>query len=97
MVYLLAIPLLLGVVPELIALVHPSLATRSSWQPTLQAFAVATLTVGSILQGIVEIYGTTNQYILYYFIVGVSLLAVSVMTWTVQLLQQQRAQLPKPS
>lgn len=91
MVYLFAIPLFLGVVPELVALTNPSIAARGSWQPTLQAFAVATLAVGSTLQGIVEIYGTTNQYILYYFIIGITLLAASVMTWTVQLLQQQRA------
>lgn len=31
---------------------------------------VAYLTVGSILQGIVEIYGTTNGYIILYWIVG---------------------------
>lgn len=82
MVYLFVIPLLLGVVPELVVLLNPNLAARGgSWQPILQAFAVATLIVGSALQGIVEIYGTTNRYIVYYFIVGIGLAIAHLALW----------------
>ena len=35
---------------------------------------VATLTIGSLVYGILEIYGTTNSKVIVYFIVGVFLL-----------------------
>lgn len=89
MVYLFAIPLLLGVLPQLAALTNPKLAVGSSWQKTIHAFAVATLTVGSLLQGIVEIYGTNNRCIAYYFVVGIGLLAVSLMMWLVQFMHMR--------
>lgn len=91
MVYLFAIPLLLGVLPEFFALINPRFAVRSSWQPILQAFAVATLAVGSALQGIVEIYGTTNQFIVYYFVVGVGLAIASSVVWALRFLQPRHA------
>lgn len=90
MVYLFAIPLFLGVLPELIAQIWPKLAVGSSWQRTVHAFAVATLVVGSLLQGIVEIYGTTNQFIGYYFWAGIGLLFVSLSIWTMQFIKRRR-------
>lgn len=87
MVYLFAIPLLLGVVPQLIALANPKLSSTSSWQRIIHNFAIVTLIVGSILQGVVEIYGTTNGYIVYYFIVGISLLVASSMLWVAKFLK----------
>lgn len=77
MVYLFAIPLLLGVVPQLIVLTYPKLSSAGSWQPTIHNFAIATLIVGFILRGVVEIYGTTSQYIALYFMTGFGLLAAS--------------------
>lgn len=87
MVYLFAIPLLLGVIPQLIALANPKLSSMGSWQRIIHNFAIATLIVGSILQGVVEIYGTTNGYIVYYFIVGVGLLAAGFILWVGELLK----------
>lgn len=84
MVYLFAIPLFLGVMPELATRIWPKLAVGSSWQRTVRAFAVATLVVGSLLEGVVEIYGTTNQFIMYYFWTGLGLLLMSLAMWFVQ-------------
>ena len=83
MVYLFVFPLVLGVIPNALALAIPRLNVGSAWQKTVQAFAVATLSVGSILQGIVEIYGTTNSLINYFFIVGGVFLLTSIIIWIV--------------
>lgn len=83
MVYLCAIPLVFGVLPELLGLTMPKPQAANAWAKLLQNFAIATLTVGSALQGVVEIYGTTNQYIVYYFAIGVGLLIISASLWLV--------------
>lgn len=81
MVGLFAIPLVLGVVPRVIMIVKPALDRGGPWAKTVHAFAVATLITGSLLQGIVEIYGTTSGAIKYYFIAGCVLLLVSLILW----------------
>lgn len=80
MVYLFAIPLLLGVVPELVSLFSKS--TKSSpWSRLFRHFAVATLTVGSTLQGVLEIYGTTNGFVIWYLVAGICLFVISFVIW----------------
>ncbi len=91
MVYLFAIPLVLGVLPQLAAVQWPKLDTGGSWQKIIQSFAVATLSVGSALQGVVEIYGTTSSYILYFFIVGFCQLVLSVVMWVVSFFRLKSA------
>lgn len=81
MAWLFLIPLLLGVIPNILALISKKLFFVSSWQRIIHNFAIATLTVGSILQGVVQIYGTSSPYIIYYFIVGIAFLALSILIW----------------
>lgn len=78
MVWLFAIPLVLGALPNLAMWLFPALARGGAWQQTIHAFAIATLTVGSALQGVVEIYGTTNWFIIYFAVVGGALMALGV-------------------
>ena len=81
MVYLFTITLLFGVIPELISLFSKS--TKSSpWSRLLRHFSVATLTVGSTLQGMLEIYGTTNSFVIYYLIAGIVLSLISLSIWS---------------
>lgn len=42
---------------------------------------IATLTVGSIFKGVLEIYGTTNQLIVVYWIAGFGLLFIGILTY----------------
>lgn len=83
MIYIFTIPLILGVVVQLVLLMRPNLDVNNPWQRTAQDFAIASLMAGSALQGIVEIYGTTNQYIVFYFVVGLLLLALSFVIWVI--------------
>lgn len=45
---------------------------------------IATLTVGSIIRGVLDIYGTTNQLTNYYWIVGIILIAISLIQYIKQ-------------
>lgn len=88
MVYLFIIPLALGVIPELICKYVPKFRADSAWARLMQNFAVATLATGSTLQGVVEIYGTTNQAIVYYEVVGAVLLVAAIVLWLVKLVRK---------
>lgn len=44
----------------------------------------ATLTVGSVIQGVIEIYGTTNHFIIIYAIAGAILCAAGLAVWLIQ-------------
>ena len=70
MLYAFAFPLILGVVPYVFCLIRKvtrfhRLAIRS-WNA-----GIITLTVGSLFQGVLEIYGTTNSLAVIYQIAGV--------------------------
>lgn len=72
MLYAFAIPLAFGVLPNLIA------AVRGTPKPNKIAYnlynsGVATLTAGSVFEGVLEIYGTTNRLVYIYPIVGITL------------------------
>lgn len=66
MLYAFVYPLVLGTLPSLtLALLSRPLPT--SMNCTLHRCAVATFTVGSLLHGVLEIYGTTNRLTILYF------------------------------
>ena len=81
MVWLFTVPLVLGVLPELIGRLAPRLRSRSEWAKIFQNFAVATLATGSTLQGVIEIYGTTSPHTIYYLGAGVILLVLAIVFW----------------
>ncbi len=68
------IPVILGIVPCLLSAFFPSSPrlVRKLWVAGME-----TLIAGTVLAGIFEIYGTTNQYVRWYWIVGGILLAVA--------------------
>ncbi len=78
MIYAFAIPLAGGALPFLAMAVFgkprfPVRASRMAYHA-----GIATLTVGSLVQGILEIYGTANRLTFVYWIAGAALLAVGV-------------------
>jgi hypothetical protein len=82
MVYAFAYPLCLGVLPFFAACafggerterIVPSGASAHLW-----AYGVATLTVGSILSGVLEIYGTDSDLLIVYPIAGAVLLWAAI-------------------
>lgn len=73
MIYAFVIPLTLGVFPILCLLCLKKQAPEGM-AADIWSFGVITLAVGSVFQGILDIYGTTNRLIIIYPIVGVILL-----------------------
>ena len=51
---------------------------------------IATLTVGSIIQGVLEIYGTTNRLVKYYWILGVILVITGILLYIIQIIRSKR-------
>ena len=79
MVYAFMIPLLLDAVPfTLLALRCRPMPGR--WVLNFHHAGVATLTVGSIFEGVLVIYGTTHPMTMVYWIVGPVLLLLGLLT-----------------
>lgn len=69
MLYAFLIPLLGGVIPFYYLLYFQGKIPGHTAR-RFQHFGVSTLTVGCILCGVLEIYGTTNRLTIVYFIIG---------------------------
>lgn len=79
MIFAFLYPLLMGMIP-IIALAYLQSMKKVQYAGLLRAginlfySGIATLTLGSISSGVVEIYGTTNHLIKYFYIAGCPLL-----------------------
>lgn len=76
MIYAFAVPLVLGVLPSLLCLVRRGGRARITAVRIWMA-GVITLTIGSVFQGVLEIYGTTNKLTVLYLIAGIVLLLIA--------------------
>lgn len=70
MTNLFAWPLVLGLLPELVFLLLPTLRQPGTWAKNLYHAGVAALTVSSTLRGIFDIAGTASDYQEYLLLVG---------------------------
>lgn len=69
MMFAFIIPLILGIIQILF---------RDILNNYIYKSAVITLTIGSIINGVLEIYGTTNDLVYVYFLVGIILIIISI-------------------
>lgn len=88
MIYAFVFPLALGALPLILISM-----LRAQYPARLARFAyhagIAALTVGSIVTGVLEIYGTTNPLTLVYWILGVSLTALGVTAYLVSVFRKR--------
>ena len=82
------IPFVLGFLPAFI-LAYSNLRI-GRLASNLQYAGVLTLTIGMIIQGVLEIYGTTNQLTICYFLGGSILIILAVMAAGARLLRRMR-------
>lgn len=82
-------PLLGGFIPYFLIAVK-RLRFPSSFSRNLLHCGIATLTCGSILQGILEIYGTTNRLIIVYWIAGFTLVCAGIICYGIQIAHMKR-------
>ena len=81
MIYAFGIPLIGGVLPFLAFCIFHVRSYPGTVSRNLYHSGIATLTTGSILQGILDIYGTTNNLISVYWIVGIVFIGTGVISY----------------
>lgn len=89
MIYAFAYPLVLGAFPSII-MAMLSRPCKGSVAFDLYVFAIAFATVGSLIDGVLEIYGTSNRYMVIFNVVSVLLLAASVILWIVKRIRHRK-------
>lgn len=72
------IPLILGVLTYLLLLKNEKVGYIES---SMYSNGIYTLLIGSILQGVLEIYGTTNKLMIIYLVVGIGLIFISLIIY----------------
>ena len=78
MLYAFVFPLAGGVLPFSIIFLYGANRYPPVGVRRLYHFGIATLSVGSIIRGILEIYGTTNALVRWYWIIGAGLIVLSI-------------------
>lgn len=84
MIYMFLFPLLGGVFPFLaVSFIH-HLPHPCRLSANLYNSGIATLTVGSCLQGVLDIYGTSSDYMIAYWILGIIFIVVGLLVYKIQ-------------
>ena len=83
-------PLLGGLMPTTLlmlakAKLQPGERTRSLWDA-----GIASLTLGSLFRGVLEIYGTTSRLSVIYPVLGWTLLALGLISWVLELRRPEK-------
>ena len=85
MIYAFAFPLAGGSLPFCILNLMQIKKYPNALARNLYHSGIAALTVGSIIRGVLDIYGTTNALSSYYWLVGIPLLIAGAITYFVQM------------
>jgi len=83
MIYAFAYPLVMGVVPYMIIAFTKTGQMPGKLSFNLYNSGIATLTIGSIVEGILKIYGTENAKTFIYWIVGIQLVLIGVLLYLI--------------
>ncbi len=86
MIYAFAFPLAGGTLPFFIISFFDNKKYPAAITRNLYHAGIATLTAGSIMRGVLDIYGTTNALTNYYWIFGIVFLLLGVAVYIFQLL-----------
>ncbi|MPM91163.1 hypothetical protein SDC9_138290 [bioreactor metagenome] len=90
MVYLFLFPLIGGVLPYAGIGFINKLCFPGRVALNLYNSGIATLTVGGCFKGVLEIYGTTSDYILFYWIAGIALTISGVAIYIFSMAKQSK-------
>ncbi len=81
MIYMFVYPLLGGTAVFAILALMGKKSEPDRFSFNIYNSGIATLSVGSCVKGVLEIYGTDSQYVKLYFIAGIVLLALGVVSY----------------
>ena len=82
-------PLLGGLVPAMLLLFAKEERQPGEWSRSLWAAGIASLTLGSLFRGVLEIYGTTSRLSAVYPALGWTLLALGLLAWAMERLRRR--------
>lgn len=85
MIYAFAFPLAGETLPFAAISLFVEKKTPNAVSQNLYHSGIAALTIGSILQGVLEIYGTTNRWIRLYWLVGIGLTVAGIIIYLLQM------------
>lgn len=85
MIYAFAFPLAGGTMPFLVISLTRVRRYPNSLSRNLYHSGIAALTVGCIICGVLDIYGTTNMIVIWYWIIGIALFFAGVIVYFLSL------------
>lgn len=83
-------PLLGGFIPAALLMLAEERLQPGNWTRSLWGLGIASLTLGSLFRGALEIYGTTSRLYAVYPALGWTLLALGLLSWTVELCRPEK-------
>jgi len=92
MIYAFVFPLVYGTLPFMVLSLEKIKKYPNAIARNLYHSGVATLTIGSTVRGVLDIYGTTNTLSDYYWYVGIVLIVIGVIAGIVGFFLQRREQ-----
>ena len=96
MLYAFAFPLVGGVLPALILSLYPP--EKSPWPLAawLYRSGIAALSVGSVIRGVLDIYGTENVLTTWYWYTGFGLCALGAVLYAISLIRKCNPTVSEP-
>ena len=82
-------PLLGGLLPATLLMLMKAELQPGEWPRSLWGAGIASLTLGSLFRGVLEIYGTTSRLCPVYALLGRTLLALGLGAWALALLRRR--------
>ena len=82
-------PLLGGLLPATLLMMKAELQP-GEWARSLWGAGIASLTLGSLFRGVLEIYGTTSRLSLTYPMLGWTLLTLALISWVLELSRREK-------
>lgn len=89
MIYAFIIPLIGGVLPFYGMALYGIRRVPKRLSINLYNSGIGTLTVGSIFKGVLEIYGTSNRLVIFYWLVGIGFVCVGVLLYLIGCCQKE--------
>ncbi len=83
MIYAFMVPLVCGALPDILAATRGCRSKKRSGSSAsgLRLAAVVTLTAGSLIKGVLDIFGTTNRLLVIYPIIGLALAIAALIAY----------------
>lgn len=83
-------PLLGGLMPTTLLMLAKAKLQPGEWTRSLWDAGIASLTLGSLFRGVLEIYGTTSRLSVIYPVLGWTLLASGLISWILELRHREK-------